>query len=210
MIAPIVIDVHTTTVENGNCPWICLSSQLASCRSQNRTLIHQAVSLHACHLHSSTCLPSTEKNTEKAGGKKYHKLWPWIVNMQTVFDKFIPISRLLRTLHINEGSQQLEGTSSLSINFVLTNDCKLSRKKLSLYSLALWNRHSRWGRWHRRRICHIFMAKAATVTIGASALQKVTANGPVGRASTRYDLNHSVTFWWSSSNKWIVFKDVQR
>ena len=66
MIAPIVSDGHTTTVEKGNCPWICLSSQLASCRSQNRTLIQQAVSLHACHLHSLTCLPSTEKEYGKS------------------------------------------------------------------------------------------------------------------------------------------------
>ena len=133
-----------------------------------------------------------------------------------ILDKFIRISRWLRTLqnftkqYTNGASQQLEGTSNLSINFVLTNDCKLSRKKLSLYSLALCNRHSRWGRWHRRRICHIFMAKAATVTIGASALQKVTANGPVGRANTRCDLNHSVTYRWSSKNKWTVFKDLWR
>ena len=199
MIAPIVIDGHTTTVENGNCPWICLSSQLASCRSQDRTLIHQAVSLHACHLHSPTCLPGTPKNTGKKQVEK--SITNYGFSLQT-WD-----------LYLSHSSTR-KSTTWRNIQFVnqFCSDEWLQtlEKKLSLYSLALWNRHSRWGRWHRRRICHIFMAKAATVTIGASALQKVTANGPVGRANTRYDLNHSVTFWWSSKNKSTVFKDLWR
>ena len=69
-----------------------------------------------------------------------------------------------------------------------------SRRKTSpsiLLSLALCNRHSWWGRWHRRRICHNFVAEAATVTIGTSALQNVTANGPADRRS-----KHSL---WSQS-----------
>ena len=176
-----------------------LSSQLASSRSQNRTLIHQAVSLHACHLRPQTCLPSTEKSKEK---EQVGKTSPTLaldckhanhvcqihLNFQLGWEHHIFTKH-----YTNKESQQLEETSGWSINSVLTNLCKLSREKtpLPLYCLALCNRHSWWGRWHRRRICHNFVAEAATVTIGTSALQNVTANGPADRRS-----KHSL---WSQS-----------
>ena len=103
-----------------------------------------------------------------------------------ILDKFIRISRWLRTLqnftkqYTNGASQQLEGTSNLSINFVLTNDCKLSRQKSP----------------STPRPC---------VTGTAGGVGGIEMGLQIERANTRYDLNHSVTFWWSSNNKWTVF-----
>ena len=135
---------------------------------------------HACH--------QLKTNTERAGGKTYHKPWIWIANMQTMFVKLIlnfkmaeNITKFQKTVH-----KQRKPTTWGDIRFVdkFCSDKSLQtleRKNTS--PLALCKRHSWWGRWHRRRICHNFVAEAATVTIGTSALQKVTANGPADRKS---------------------------
>ncbi len=73
-------------------------------------------------------------------------------------------------------SQQLEGTSSLSINFVLTNDCKLSRNN---------SPSTPWP----------------CVTGTAGGVGGIEMGLQIERANTRCDLNHSVTFWRSSNNK---------
>ena len=146
--------------------------------------------------HSPSCLfarlssPSTDMPAInwKRIQKTYHKEWLCIANMQTMFVKFIQISIWLRRSqnftkqYTNKESQQLEGTSGYQFCSDKGSQT-LEEKPLPLYCLALCNRHSWWGRWHRRRICHNFVAEAATVTIGTSALQNVTANGPADRKS---------------------------
>ena len=137
---------------------------------------------HACH--------QLKNNTERAGGKRITKngfglqtcnhvcqIHPDFNMAENIikFHKAVhkqrkPTTwgniRLVNQFCSDKGSQTLEETTPLP-----------------LYCLALCNRHSWWGRWHRRRICHNFVAEAATVTIGTSALQNVTANGPADRKS---------------------------
>ena len=127
--------------KKNTCQWISLSSQLASSKSQNRTLIHKAVSVHACHLRPQTCLPSTEKSKEK---EQVGKTSPTLaldckhanhvcqihLNFQLGWEHHIFTKH-----YTNKESQQIEGTSGWSINSVLTNLCKLSKKQhLSLYT----------------------------------------------------------------------------
>ena len=98
LIGLMAVDVHTATAEQTIAiQFVYLLSWLPAEVKTGHSFTKLSLCTPVISIHRHAC-HQLKTNTERAGGKTYHKEWLWIANMQTMFVKFILIYKMAENI----------------------------------------------------------------------------------------------------------------